>query len=122
MIKNIDGIEIDVKEVNQWWLNKSFIGITLLEQIYVRGVETIRDSTVRHEYIHVLQQKEIKCPKIVNDKITKYVKFGIYLSIYLYDFVTKGGYMNIRFEKEAYANQNDPTYIKNRPPFNWKNY
>ena len=122
MIKNIDGIEIDVKEVNQWWLNKSFIGITLLEQIYVRGVETIRDSTVRHEYIHVLQQKEIKCPTIVNDKITKYIRFGIYLSIYLYDFVTKGGYMNIRFEKEAYANQNDPTYIKNRPPFNWKNY
>lgn len=122
MERIIDGIKVDVKKVTQWWLGKSYIGITLLEQIYLRDVEKASNRTLRHEYIHVLQQAEIKCPKIVNDKITKYVKFGIYLSIYLYDFVTKGGYMNIRFEKEAYANQSDPNYIKNRPSFNWRKY
>jgi len=33
-----------------------------------------------------------------------------------------GAYRNIPFEKEAYANDQDPTYPLNRKPYSWRKY
>ena len=122
MIKIVDGIEIEVNLNTPWWLLDGYAAITLAENIYVKSEKRVTESLVRHEYIHVLQQREMTCPKIINEKITAKVKFIKFLAIYLYDFITKGGYYNIRFEKEAYANDDVKDYLNNRPAFNWKNY
>jgi hypothetical protein len=46
--------------------------------------------------------------------------------MYLYNIVKYRNvfeaYMNIPFEKEAYANENDYTYIKKRKLFSWIKY
>ena len=36
--------------------------------------------------------------------------------------IYRKSYFNISFEKEAYANENDPNYLKNRKPFAFLKY
>ena len=62
---------------------------------------------IRHEMIHTAQMKELFY-------ILFYVKYLYYYSLY--------GYRNNPFEKEAYLNQSDNTYLKTRPKNNWKQY
>ena len=90
--------------------------ITLGPFIISRG--KMSDDTLRHEMIHYVQYKELF-----------YIGF---LIIYLYDFLynaiilkqglSSSSYRNIRFEKEAYDNDHDKTYLANREKFAWKKY
>ncbi len=78
--------------------------------------EEVDQHTMNHELIHFEQQKEL-------------FVIGFYL-LYTYDFV-KGiikyknkdtAYFMIRFEQEAYANQNDLGYVVSRAKNSWKKY
>lgn len=62
---------------------------------------------VNHERIHLRQQMEMLV-----------IPFFV---LYLIEFYTKG-YRNISFEKEAYANDMDLTYLKSRKLFAFKKY
>ena len=57
--------------------------------------------------IHTAQMKELFY-------IPFYIKYLYYYSLY--------GYRNNPFEKEAYLNQSDISYLKTRTKYNWKQY
>ena len=71
---------------------------------------------VNHETIHIYQQLELLV-------IPFYL---LYILMYLYNIVkyrnVLEAYMNIPFEKEAYANETKYTYIKERKLFSWIKY
>lgn len=67
----------------------------------------IDDELINHEKIHLRQQLEMLI-----------IPFYIWYLISLY----RNGYMNISFEKEAYANEDDLNYLKNRKPYSFLKY
>jgi len=75
--------------------------------------DTMSETTKRHETIHFQQYLE-----------TLFLGF---LILYFYDYCKarfkglsgKDSYMNIRAEKEAYDNQNDPEYLMTRARWKW---
>jgi len=103
----VDGIEIEVYNLNQWWVASNVIGITLNGKIYLRYGTLLTDELLRHEYTHVLQQKELGYLLF----LIKYGWWGLFK-----------GYIKIPFEKEANANESVVGYLNNRPKNNWKNY
>lgn len=89
-------------------------GITLFPFIFIRGEGD--DRLINHESIHIAQYSEL---------------FVVgFLVLYVYDFLTnfikfrnfKESYYNIRFEREAYANDNNLEYLDTREKFAWRKY
>jgi hypothetical protein len=83
---------------------------------FIISKEKMGDVTLRHEKIHLYQQKEL------------FVL--LFYILYCYDFL-KGlakykniddAYRQIRFEQEAYDNANDEEYLTHRLKYNWHNY
>jgi len=70
-------------------------------------------SIIRHEQIHFRQQIELLI-------LPFYV---LYLISYLYNLLKyqnhDKAYLNICFEKEAYANDQNPNYLKTRKLYSW---
>lgn len=108
---------------NAWWLNRRFEAITWFGAIHfgcTRDELTRKISsqsflqTECHEHIHILQARSFR---------TRY--FGFYIT-YLYYWIrnifryglTKKAYVEIPFEREAYANDQ----ILDYPQSNWRNY
>jgi len=81
--------------------------IALWPNIYVASNTIIDDELINHEKIHLTQQKELLI-----------LPFYIW---YLIELYTKG-YRNISFEKEAYANEHNLTYLNNRRIFSFIKY
>ena len=75
--------------------------------VFMRSDANPDNSLRNHERIHLRQQLELLI-----------IPFYIW---YLIEFYKKG-YMNISFEKEAYANENNMNYLKNRKMFNFRKY
>lgn len=92
---------------------KKYKAINLFGILFARKNAHITDITINHEEIHTEQIKELL-----------YIFFYIWyflewliLSIRYLSF--HKAYRNIRFEKEAYQNQNNPYYLKNRKRYNY---
>lgn len=81
---------------------KGFKAITIWPFIFVRKECSFNEVDLNHENIHGKQQKEL-------------LLIFFYL-IYLIEWIFKG-YKNISFEKEAYSNENNLDYLKNRKPY-----
>ena len=86
---------------------KGFAAINLFGVLFVRKNVKLSEKLIIHESIHTAQMRELFY-------IPFYIKYLYYYSLY--------GYRNNPFEKEAYLNQSDNTYLKTRPKFNWKQY
>ena len=89
--------------------------ITLWPFIISRG--KMSEVTINHEKIHIRQQAEL-------------LIIGFYI-LYAYYWVkarlwnkldNHAAYMAIPFEVEAYANEEDMDYLKNRKWFSWTKY
>lgn len=82
----------------------SIVGITIWPFIVVT---TDSKVTLNHEKIHIEQQKEL-----------------LVIPFYLWYFVEWlfKGYGGISFEKEAYDNERDISYLKNRGRFSFIKY
>jgi hypothetical protein len=104
----IDNTELEVSPLRQWWVAKKFAGITINGVIYIRDGVKMTDEFLRHEGIHVLQQKELG--------------YILFLIKYIGYWIIKCGYMKIPFEREAYANEAQRGYLNTRPGSNWKKY
>ena len=81
--------------------------------IIARKGEVISERIIRHEIIHSKQWKECL-----------YVFFlPIYVLSFIWQFLKKWkwmeAYMNVCFEKEAYAHQYEVDYLANRKLFAW---
>lgn len=73
----------------------------------------IADKDVRHESIHLKQQGEMLVLPF----------FACYFVEWIVRLFMKGrAYRNISFEREAYANEADETYLQHRKHYAWIHY
>lgn len=104
-----------IKVVDKIIFGKSITGITLWPFIFVKkGYD--KPITLNHEAIHIKQQLE-----------TLVIPFYIlYFLMWFYNtFITskvQDAYFLIPFEQEAYDNEKDMDYLKNRKPYAWLKY
>jgi hypothetical protein len=82
-------------------------GLAFWPFIFISSKTIIDDELINHERIHLRQQLEMLI-----------IPFYIW---YLIELYTKG-YMNISFEKEAYANEKNLTYLKKRRIFAFRKF
>ena len=92
---------------------KGFKAINLFGILFVRNGSTISDVDLNHESIHTKQIKEML-----------YIPFYVlYILEWFVRFIICGNsklaYRKISFEIEAYLNQYDENYLKNRKRFAW---
>jgi len=88
--------------------------IALYPFIFVKDGSS--DTTNNHERIHLAQQKELWI-------------IGFYI-LYVYEWLRNvisgmnnfDAYMNISFEREAYGNQKNLTYLQTRDIMSWKKF
>lgn len=102
---------------------KGFKAINLFGVLFVRGNAYIGEKTIRHESIHTKQMKEMLY-------VPFYLWYGIewVIRYFAWSFEKKPcdpndkPYDRMSFEKEAYANDHDTEYLKNRKPYAWFKY
>lgn len=86
--------------------------INLFGVLFVRGNASIDDITLNHEKIHTAQIKEML-----------YVFFYVWYVIeWLIRLPFGNAYRNISFEREAYANDDNLTYLETRRRFAFVKY
>jgi hypothetical protein len=87
-----------------------FAAINLFGMLFAPKGAKISFRTVYHEAIHTAQMKEML-----------YIFFYLwYLMEWLIRLFAKGNaYSNISFEKEAYQNDHNKNYLKNRKHYRW---
>ena len=94
---------------------RGFAAINLFGHVFAREVyRPISDRTLRHEAIHTAQMRE-----------TGYVGFYlIYVAEWLYQWArlrsAKQAYYAVRFEREAYAHQDELDYPTYRRRYAWR--
>lgn len=97
---------------------RGFTALTLWPFVFVRRdlLDRYDDKTVRHERIHGRQQKEMLL-------IGFYLWYGIEYLLRLAKYRNKeDAYLNVSFEQEAYMNQADGDYLRNRKWYAWTHY
>lgn len=89
---------------------KGFLAINLFGNIFCKPDAVINKIAYNHESIHTAQMKEML-----------YIPFYIwYFLEWLIKLLFKGNaYRNISFEREAYDNQYNLNYLKERKRYNW---
>ncbi len=91
---------------------QGFKAMNLFGVLFVRGNAKIDDITLNHEKIHTAQIKEML-----------YVFFYLWYVVEWFIRLPKGNaYRNISFEREAYANQDNLSYLKSRKRFDFAKY
>jgi hypothetical protein len=91
----------------QFILRMRISAIAIYPFIFVHSSTYVDDRLLNHERIHLRQQIEM-------------LIIPFYIA-YLYEFYKKG-YYNVSFEKEAYGNEHDKNYLKNRKIFSFRKY
>jgi len=86
-----------------------FVGITLFPFIFLKNKKLKEDRTlINHEKIHIKQQAELLLIFFYFFYVLEWIfKFLKHKNRYI-------AYKNISFEREAYQNENNFNYIKNR--------
>lgn len=92
---------------------KGFKCINLFGVLFARKDAVIGERTLNHERVHTAQMKEM-----------------LYVGFYVWYFIewlirlfgNGNAYRNISFEREAFDNDDDLTYLKNRKRFAWWKY
>lgn len=99
---------------------KGFESMTLFNLLLTRKDE-ITQKTINHETTHLYQAFDFKL---------WYLGFIIFYIWYILEWILKlpsalfgyRPYYSISFEQEAYINQNNNDYLKNRKSFAWLKY
>ena len=96
---------------------KSYIGITIWPFIIIKHQHLKNDQTlIRHERIHLKQQRELLL-------VFFYLWYGLEYFFRRTRYKShREAYMNISFEREAYTNESDTTYLANRQPWRFIKY
>lgn len=90
--------------------------LNLFGTLWVRDPSWVDKYIVNHERIHTRQEKELL-----------FIPFYLlYVSEWLFRLLQyrnrKQAYLNISFEREAYARGNDLEYLRRRKPYAWLRY
>lgn len=103
--------------VSKFWVPKGFSGITVFPFVFVRDKFWAGNNRfVNHEKIHIRQQSELL---ILLFFIWYFVEF---LIRWIQFKNKKQAYRNISFEREAYVNEQNRDYMKNRRFFSFIKY
>ncbi len=102
--------------VNRFIPFRGFTAINLFGLIFVRRGKMFTAVDLQHERIHTRQMLEL-------------LVLPFYL-IYLVEWVVRllqtrslrSAYLSISFEREAYAHQSSPNYLRHRRHFAWLKY
>lgn len=103
--------------VSKYLIPRGFRGLTLFPFVFVK-YKVDKDNTVfiNHEKIHIRQQIEFLI-------VPFYLWYILEFFIRWIQFKDKDlAYRNISFEKEAYTNERNLAYLKQRPFWEIRNY
>lgn len=102
--------------INKYLVPKGYAAITIYPFIIFRDKKYMTDHIVRHETIHIKQQKEMLV-------LPFYLWYGIEYLIRLIQYKNKfEAYKNISFEREAYDNEGKLDYLSKRGLYSWFKY
>ena len=92
----------------------TFVGVLLFGVLFWKGGKRPNESVMLHESIHERQMLEML---IIPFYLWYFVEWIVRL------FVNRGSaYRSISFEREAYLNQNNRSYLEQRRPYSWIRY
>lgn len=97
--------------------HKDFKTINLFGILFARKGANIDDLTLNHERIHAAQMRELLFVPFYVFYVIEYI-----IRIPMHDFDVYEAYRNISFEREAYANEQDLSYLKRRDLFAFSEY
>lgn len=90
--------------------------INIFGTIWSRDTSWIDRFVVNHERIHTAQQRELLF-------VPFYILYGIEWLIRIFMYRNRDlAYRNISFEREAYANGHDLSYLPRRRHYSWLGY
>ncbi len=92
---------------------KGYLAIMLFGFLFTRDKSRIKEPTIRHESIHARQMWELL---VIGFYLWYFIEWIIRL------FRSMDAYRNISFEREAYANERNPEYLKSRKMFSFLKY
>ncbi|UNZ00221.1 hypothetical protein MQE36_07725 [Zhouia spongiae] len=96
---------------------KPYVGLTLWPVIFIKDNDLRQDEIlINHEKIHLKQQLELL---IIPFYIIYLIEWVIGILKYRSTYTA---YKNVSFEREAYANEHDPDYLKIRNPWSFTRY
>ena len=111
---------------------KGFRAINLFGILFVRGNARIDDITLNHEKIHSAQIAEVMVASVpfalllwlfTNIWLGLLLVIASYYLWYIIQWLIRlpkgNAYRNISFEREAYVNQDNLNYLKNRERFDF---
>jgi hypothetical protein len=103
--------------VSKYLIPKGFRGITLFPFIVVSELDLKQNPVmINHEKIHIRQQIELLV-------LPFFIWYGTEFLIKWIKYKDKNlAYRNISFEKEAYANEKDLNYLKQRSFWKFLSY
>ncbi|MDB0600340.1 hypothetical protein PL373_04115 [Tenacibaculum maritimum] len=94
--------------VSKYLVRKGYAAMAIFPFIFFRKKEYINPKRLNHEKIHLRQQLELLI-------IPFYIWYGLeFLVKWIKLKNSKKAYYNISFEKEAYKNEHNLNYLKNR--------
>ena len=94
----------------------TFTAVNLFGLIFVRKENRFTDVDLRHEQIHSRQMREMLY-------IPFYIFYGMEWIVRMLQYRKPlKAYFNISFEREAYANQSDKNYLRQRGFYAWLKY
>ena len=99
---------------NDWIPFKGFKCINLLGVLFVRNGCVMTEKDFNHEAIHTAQMKELLY-------VGFYIWYFIEWLIEVFHYGTTAYHTNT-FEREAFCNDDNLTYIATRPIFAWWKY
>lgn len=106
-----------MKIIQNKWINRfipfpNFRAINLFGVLFVRGARPLTKVILNHESIHTAQWKELW-----------YIGFLLWYVIeWLIRLPRGNAYRNISFEREAYTNDDNLTYLETRKRFSFLKY
>ncbi len=103
--------------VSKYLVPKGYRGLTIFPFVFLKQRESGADMVLlNHEKIHLRQQLELLV-------LPFFVWYGLeFLWYFLRQRDVKSAYYSISFEREAYTNEKDLHYLKQRPFWRFLNY
>lgn len=96
---------------------KGFTAINLFGVLFIRRGAKLSSILFTHELIHTKQMKELFYIFFYIWYLVEYI-----INLFRFKFNTLEAYRNISFEKEAYDNDNDFSYLKTRKKYSFLKY
>ena len=129
-----------MKIIQNKWINKfipfpNFRAINLFGVLFVRGARPLTSVTLNHESIHSAQIAEVMIASVpfalllwmfTNVWLGLLLVIASYYLWYVQEWLVRlpmgNAYRNISFEREAYDNEKNLSYLDTRKPFDWIKY